>query len=166
MAAKQGSQVVSIDFDPVVIGRLYQQAKKLDLDILPLVIDFARPSPGIGWQNRENRSFLDRAKGQFDLVLMLAVIHHLVVQERIPLNEIAFLMSEITKKHLIIEYVSPDDPMFRRIARGRDPLYTHLTQDFFEKVFGRYFNIQFKKNVGDACRTIYLMEKKMLSGVK
>jgi SAM-dependent methyltransferase len=200
IAAKQGCRVVSIDFDPVVIGRLFQKADEQNLDILPLVIDFGRPSPGIGWQNREHSSFLDRAKGHFDLVLMLAVIHHLLVQERIPMNEIAFLLAEMTKKHLIIEYVSPEDPMFRRIARGRDSLYTHLTQDFFEKVFGRYFNILSKEackndlndlsenttaeeknasgmphsrsnrlshsctlpkqQVGDAHRTIYLMEKK------
>ena len=33
-------------------------------------------------------SFLDRARGNFDAVLMLAVIHHMLVTERVPLADI------------------------------------------------------------------------------
>ncbi len=58
------------------------------LDVLPLVVDLTRPTPAVGWRNQECASFLDRARGGFDLVLMLAVVHHMLVTERIPLEDL------------------------------------------------------------------------------
>src|SRR5205085_2914398 len=98
LAAKAGAEVVAIDSDPACIGMLWRIAQDQKLNILPLVLDFSRPSPALGWANAECRSFLDRASGSFDCVLMLAVIHHLLVTERIPLEEILRLLSELTAK--------------------------------------------------------------------
>jgi len=58
--------VVAIDNDPAVCGRLFIEARKQGADVLPLVVDFARPSPAIGWCCTEQRSFLDRASKAFD----------------------------------------------------------------------------------------------------
>ncbi len=81
LAARTGSPVVAIDFDPAVVGSIWRRAAAENLDVLPLVVDLARPSPATGWRNRECQSFLDRAcdpsTGRFDLVLMLAVAHHM-----------------------------------------------------------------------------------------
>src|SRR5262249_16209191 len=84
MAARSRPSVVAIDSDPAVIGSLWRKAVADRLEILPLVVDITRPSPSIGWRNQECASFLDRARGQFDLVMMLAVVHHMIVTERIP----------------------------------------------------------------------------------
>jgi len=65
-AAKQGAQVVAIDSDRAVVGRLWSAAARDHLDILPLVVDLTRPTPGMGWRNSECASFIERATGHFD----------------------------------------------------------------------------------------------------
>jgi len=74
---------------------------------------FVSSEPAEGWRNRECASFLERATGAFDMGLMLAVLHHLLVTERIPLDEVLDLAAELTTDLLIIEFVPPDDEMFQ-----------------------------------------------------
>lgn len=159
LAARHGAEVVSIDQDSSVIGALWKDANSENLNILPLVIDFARPTPALGWNNAEYPSFLERSRGYFDVVFMLAVMHHLVVNDQIPLDEIMNLASQVTNRFLIIEYVAPDDPQFKRLARGRDSLYKHMSADFFELTATNYFQILRKQEVGNHNRILYIMEK-------
>src|SRR5712692_8026377 len=160
MAARAGASVVAIDYDSVVVGEVWRQAKAEDLDILPLVVNLARPSPSIGWRNRERSSFLDRARGQFDAVVMLGVLHHLLVSEQIPLPQIIELAAELTTDLLAIEFVAPDDPMFRCIARGRDHLFTSLTKEFFEETCSKHFDPVRCERLDQTNRWLYLMRRK------
>jgi SAM-dependent methyltransferase len=160
IAARTGASVVAIDYDPVVVGEVWRQARAEDLNILPLVVNLARPTPAIGWLNQENSSFLERARGAFDAVLMLGVIHHLLVSERIPLPEIIKLAAELTNDLLVIEFVAPDDPMFRRIARGRDHLFTDLTKESFEQTCNERFDTIRCERLDQTSRWLYLMKKK------
>ncbi len=160
LAARQGSSVVAIDYDPVVVGEVWRRARAEALDVLPLVVNLTRPTPSTGWLNSECPSFLERARGSFDLVLMLAVVHHMLVSERIPLPQIIKLASEITTKLLIIEYVPPDDPMFRRITRGRDHLHRDLTRGGFESACREFFETVRAVPLGETGRWLYLLHKR------
>jgi hypothetical protein len=121
-------------------------------------VDLTRPSPATGWRNTEAASFLERARGRFDLVLMLAVIHHMLVSERVPLEEILDLAADLTRDAAVIEYVDPADPMFRRLTRGRDALHAGLTRASFEQAAGRRFHIVRAQEQGT--RTLYFLRKK------
>ena len=160
LAAQHGARVIAIDSDPIVVGQVWRRAVSKNLDILPLVVDLSRPSPGIGWRNRECPSFLERSAGTFDLVLMLAVLHHLLVSERIPLGEVMALAAELTKDCLVIEFVPPTDPMFRRITRGRDELFDSFDQRAFEGACERAFIILRAQRLGQTGRYLYLLRKK------
>ena len=160
IAAAQDASVVAIDQDPVVVGQVWHTAAAEGLNILPLVVDLTRPSPGVGWRNIENPSFIERAKGSFDAVLMLAVIHHMMVSERIPLNEILALVAEITTDILIIEFIGTDDPMFLQLTRGRKDLFSYLTREYFEQACGRYFTILRFEELEESKRWIYLLQRK------
>lgn len=159
LAARHGASVVAIDYDAVVVGEVWRRASVEGLEILPLVVNLARPTPGIGWRNQECPSFLERAHQGFDAVLMLAVVHHLLVSERIPLAEIVDLAAELTTDTLVIEFIAPADPMFRRISRGRDPLFQYLTQPFFESTCRKRFEIVRCERLGETHRWLYLMRK-------
>ena len=159
VAAQHGARVIAIDADPAVVGRVWRRAAAENLDILPLVVDLCRPSPSIGWRNRECPSFLERATGTIDLVLMLAVLHHLVVTERIPLAEVIALAAELTTDFLIIEFVPREDPMFRRITRGRDKLFESFNQHAFERACERGFTIVQSQQLGQTSRRLYLLRK-------
>jgi len=158
-AAKCGASVVAIDTDPVVVGRLWRRARRENLDILPLVANISAPTPAMGWRNRECPSFLERTRGRFDCVLMLAVIHHLLITERVPLSEILDLAAEITTDLCVVEFIGPDDSMFKRLLRGREHLFAALTQPAFEAECLRRFEIVRTQHVEGTARWLYLLRK-------
>jgi len=160
LSAKQGAKVIGIDYDPTVIGLAWQRAVGQKLDFLPLCVDLTRPTPGVGWQNRESKSFLERAENKFDCLLMLAVVHHITVSEGIPLQETVELVSKITKRALILEYIDPSDETFQGLTRGREELYKDLTPERFETLFGNRFHVVEKRPTSRPTRIMYLLEKR------
>ena len=118
------------------------------------------PSPAVGWRNRECPSFLDRALGAFDVVLILAVIHHMLITERIPLADIIDLAAELTTDLLVIEFIGPEDEMFRRLTRGRDALHRDLSQTDFEATCRCRFDIVRNCKLEGLERWLYLLRKK------
>ena len=159
LAARSGASVVAIDSDAVVVGAIWRKARVEKLEILPLVVDLTRPTPGIGWRNQECPSFLDRARGSFDCVLMLAVVHHMLVTERVPLAEILALAAELTTRFAIIEFIGPDDSMFRRLVRGREELHASLGVRSFEDACRPHFEILRSEHVGGTQRWLYLLRR-------
>jgi SAM-dependent methyltransferase len=160
IAAKSGASVVAIDYDPVVLDNVWLRASAEKLNILPLAVNLTRPTPGTGWRNQECASFLSRARGKFDAVLMLAVIHHMLITERVPLDEIIGLAAELTTDILIIEFVSPEDSMFRRLTRGREELHSNLTPAVFEEACRRHFDIVRSQHVEGSTRRLYILRKR------
>jgi SAM-dependent methyltransferase len=141
MAVAAGAEVVSLDMDAAAIEILWQTAARRNQPITALVANIARPTPAAGWRNREHLSLLDRLTGHFDLVLMLAVIHHLILREQLPLMHIAELCASLTNRWLLLEWVPPSDPMFQEWLRGRDDLYGHLTEEDLKQAFAPFFRV-------------------------
>jgi SAM-dependent methyltransferase len=160
MAAAAGASVVSIDSDPETVASLWRAASAASADVLPLVVDFARPTPPAGWRGREHAGFLERAEGFFDCVLLLAVTHHLMVTDQIPLAEIFDAVASLTTCWLVVEYVGPQDPMFRRLARGRDHLYRGYGRPVFDKCARGSFDIVNCLDIPSSDRAIYLLRRK------
>jgi SAM-dependent methyltransferase len=160
LAARAGAEVVAVDLDPVCAGAIWRRAREQKSNILPLAVNLARPSPALGWRNAECASFLDRATGAFDGVLMLALIHHLLVTERIPLEEILRLASQLTNQLLVIEFIEPEDEMFRRLTRGRESLHASLTAAAFEGASAAHFEIVRSLPLPGTRRRMYCLKRK------
>ncbi|HSU54782.1 MAG TPA: class I SAM-dependent methyltransferase, partial [Candidatus Dormibacteraeota bacterium] len=159
-AAKTGAEVVAIDSDPACVSRIWARAHSEKLNVLPLVIDLARPTPALGWRYQECASFLSRSTRAFDCVLMLAFIHHLLVNERVPLREIISLAAELTSAYWVVEFVAPEDQMFRELTRGREALHDSLTQQVFETACGEFFDQVKSRAIPNTQRVLYLFRKK------
>jgi SAM-dependent methyltransferase len=160
LAARSGAEVVAIDSDLAVISSTYRKAMEHHSKILPLAVNFARPTPALGWDNAETRTFLDRAYGYFDAVLMLGILHHLMVTERLPVSEILALANRLTKKWVLIEYVGKEDPMFLHLARGRETLYEDWTLDFFQSCCRQCFDVVEAVRLGESHRWLFLLLKR------
>lgn len=160
VAARAGAGVVGIDYDPVVVGETWRNAREQRLNILPLVVNLTRPTPGAGWRNRECSGFLERAAGGFDAALMLAVVHHMLVTERVPLDEILDLAAELTTDLLIVEFIAPEDSMFKRLTRGREDLHRDLDVTAFESSCQRRFEVVRSRRLDSAFRWLYLLRRK------
>ena len=158
MAAEAGAKVVALDSDAAAIEALWRTVERERQPITALVANIARPTPAVGWRNSEQLSLLHRLEGQFDLVLMLAVIHHLILREQLPLAHIAGLCANLTRRWLILEWVPPSDPMFQEWLRGRDDLYGHLSEDDLNKAFAPFFRVADRTELGNR-RVLMLLER-------
>ena len=160
MAAGAGASVVSIDRNPENAGALWNAARAAQPDILPLVVDFARPTPAAGWRCMEHASFLDRAEDFFDVALLLDGIHHFMVADAIPLDQIFDVLATLTTRWLVIEFIGPADPQFRRLARGRDALYQWYGRSAFEDCARRSFDVVKTLDTESSDRALYLLRRK------
>lgn len=158
IAAAKGAFVVSIDSDPACTEYLYLRMKRETkaMSVLPLTMDLANPSPGLGWNNNERLSL--NSRGKTDLLLALALIHHLVISNNIPLMNIAEWFHNLTT-HLLIEYIPPSDPMIQKLISRRFDEHLPYTKELFLSSFGNYFECQDEIRLNND-RSLFMFRKK------
>ena len=148
---------IAADFDPYCINKLYNDLKiSGEKNIQPLIVDLSNPSPAIGVNNKERTSFL--ARFRVDLVLALALVHHLAIGKNIPFEMIADLFQNISST-LIIEFVPREDEKVQLMLAGKKDIYPGYTEEKFEKAFGNYFRVLNKEAIAGTGRTLYLMTR-------
>ena len=157
IAARHSRHTVAFDIDPAAVELHYREIKRRDerTDVLPLVLDLTNPSPALGWANRERDSLAGRSP--VDLVLALALIHHLAIGNNVPFERVAYELSRLARS-LVIEFVPKDDPKVRFMLASREDIFDRYSQDDFERAFEARFRITSKDPVGDSGRTLYLMD--------
>ena len=112
-------------------------------------------------QGREIISFSERAREKFDLVLVLAVMHHLIISSGIPCHELIGAVAECTKEYVAMEYISPVDVMVKNLMNIYDyPLECYPVEDNFVEILGNYFDVFDRQVLVDGERTAYLLSKK------
>ena len=155
LAVEHGAgRVVAVDSDHLVIDRLYRQLRdEHDERILPLVLDLSDPSPGLGWRGVERRRFVDRVRP--DLVLCLAVVHHLALTNTVPFDEIVAFLAEFGAP-LVVEFPHRDDAMAARLlGRKRDGLFDHYDLPQWEKALETRFRVVTRSVLPSGRRTLY-----------
>ncbi len=161
LLSEKNIHTISADFDPYCINRLYTSIKGKGIkNIQPLVLDLSKPSPAIGVNNKERSSFINRTN--VDLVLALALIHHLVIGKNIPFIRVAEFFRSITK-YLILEFVPLQDEKVRFMLeqKGTTPIDYDINN--FEFSFEQYFTIEKKENISGSNRILYLLKKKYIA---
>ncbi len=158
IASAKGIFIVSSDIDPVAVEKNYQESRKgKEKNLLPLLIDLTNPSPGIGWENSERASFIER--GPVDLVMALALIHHLAISNNLPLERIADFFAKVGE-WLIIEFVPKEDSQVQRLLSSRKDIFPEYHESGFEASFKQFFKLVRKEAIQDSKRTLYLFRRK------
>ena len=160
IAARLGAKVVGIDSDSPAIDEAWRLNRLEVSKILPLVVDFARPTPALGWRNGEQQSFTERSYKRFDCVLLLAVVHHLTLVEGVSFLAIFEVVSRCTVKGVIVEYIPPNDSMMKGLLTNREHLLPAISQDRFEEAFGHWFTVIRKSRLGNSLRWLYFLKLK------
>ncbi len=159
LGVEQGAQVVSFDIDPVAVEKNYLHCRKeKETLLLPLVMDFTNPSPGLGFASKERESLTDR--GPADLLMALAIIHHLAISDNLPFNYLARYFANLGQ-WLLIEFIPKHDSQVRRLLASRKDIFKDYTQDHFEEHFSRYFKIVRQQAIHDCERVLYLMKNQL-----
>lgn len=157
ISSKIGIPTISFDIDPVAVEKNYQECiKNKEKNILPLILDLTNPSPNMGWENKERKSFLDR--GPPEMVLSLALIHHLAISNNLPLEMISNFFKKICT-FLVIEFIPKSDSQVQRLLSTREDIFEKYNQETFELEFKENFEILEKINVTDSERVIYMMKR-------
>jgi hypothetical protein len=158
VAASCGADVVAVDQSHDTIEVLYRRLRREPAKITPVVVDLRSPSPGIGYRNEERPPFFERVSS--DCVMALALIHHLIVSGNMTMEAVRELFAGIVKRHLILEFVPPDDEMFRKLTMFRRDEFGYLTLENCIEVFSSCFHLEARAQVPHSGRTLLLFRKK------
>lgn len=160
LAANKKITTIAWDIDPIAIENGYNFIKETNnVYLLPLLLDLTNPSPSLGWANMERDSFMKR--GPVDMIMALALIHHLSISNNVPLDDSAQFFNTLCK-YLIIEFVPKSDSQVQKLLKNRKDIFTNYTLNDFENIYSKYFKIIKKTTIKDTVRTLYLLESKKI----
>ncbi len=148
-------QTVAWDYDMGCVEMMYRRVCESSASrLLPLVLDLTNPTPALGFAGNERMSLVER--GPVDLVLMLAVIHHVAITYNVPFDRMAAWLASLCR-WLIIEFVPKDDPQVQRLLRSRDDIFEGYHEHLFEKAFSCYFTQVRKDILPNSSRKLVLL---------
>ena len=158
IASEREIPTLSCDVDPSCVELNYREiSQRKEKNLLPILVDLNNPSPGLGWQNEERDSFVER--GPADMILALALVHHLALSNNVPFERIAGFFASIGNS-LIVEFVPKTDSQVQKMLMNRIDIFDKYDVDHFEESFSHYFTIENKEHVVSSDRIIYLMKKR------
>ena len=158
LGSEKGIPSIAFDIDPIAVEKNYLQIKtQKEENLLSIISDLTNPTPAIGWANKERMSFIQ--KGKADVVMVLALIHHLSISNNLPFEKTASFFSEFAK-NLIIEFVPKSDSKVKILLSTREDIFPNYTEECFENEYSKYFDIIEKIKIDNTERTLYLMKNK------
>jgi predicted RNA methylase len=153
-ALASGDYAVALDADPLVVDQLYRSLRdRRDERILPVTMDVANMSAPVGWRGNERPGFIDRVRP--DLVLMLAVVHHLAITDMIPLEEVVALLADL-RAEVVVEVPDPEDDMVRRLMRSKkEREVERYSVEAFERACAPAFDVAERETLPSGHRHLY-----------
>jgi hypothetical protein len=153
-AARSGSQVVAFDPDLTCVTRLYRETRKSALPILPLFMDFTKPTPARGLGSYDSIAATDRF--QCEMVLALGLLDHPAFDKRIRLDAVIDGLSLFTRRWLLLEFT----PRVSRLTSSSEPKNSTASSleeatALLERRFGRITRLAFQPED----RVVLLCEK-------
>ncbi|MCX8081145.1 MAG: class I SAM-dependent methyltransferase [Bacteroidia bacterium] len=156
MLSDFASLIVTVDADHDALEYLYEKIKKMNLrKVIPVHDSFSYPLPNYGWNLSERINFISFKK--FDLTLFLALYHHVRIADSIPADKIFLKLKELTN-FLFIEYISPEDPMLKKINLTRQMNLETYEFEFHKNLYD-HFNVLDKTELTNS-RIIYFCQAK------
>ncbi len=156
VAAERSGVVVAVDADQDAVDWLYREVRQSGPgNVIPLVMDLANLSPGQGWAGRERPAF--DARRSPDMVLCLALVHHLRVAANIPLPLFIGWLRSLDST-CILEFVGRNDEMFQTLLENKREDYADYTAENFESEVRRRFSVRDRLKLKGGLRELFLLE--------
>lgn len=156
VAAAHSGTVVAVDSDPDAVDLLYRKLRSEGPgNVIPLVMDLANLSPSQGWAGAERPAFDQRRSP--DLVLCLALVHHMRVAANVPLPLFIGWLRTL-EATVICEFVGRDDEMFHKLLENKKEDYPDYTLESFEAEVRKHFTIEDRLDFKDGLRELFLLE--------
>jgi SAM-dependent methyltransferase len=159
IAAEGAGHVVAIDADQGPVELFYRDLREAgDGKILPLTMNVVDPSPALGWRGLERKPLLER--GGPDLVLALALVHHIAIGANVPVKEIVDWLGSLGGA-VLVEFPTREDPMVKKLlAPKREGLHPDYEREFFERCLHEAFDVRRSERLGSETRVLYFATPK------
>jgi hypothetical protein len=161
LAGQRNISTVAWDYDYGAVQQHYENIKASNHEhcsVLPLVQDLSNPSPAVGWSNHERDSFIERAQG-VDMVSALALIHHVVIANNVPIDHFVRFLTSLGK-YAIVEFVPKTDHKVQTLLKSRQDIFDDYNRATFEEILRRYFTIERIDEIQESSRVLYLLRSK------
>lgn len=160
--AALGAYTVSIDSDLEAVERNYNLARReLNRMVLPLHIDLMSPTPSTGFAHRERSSLGQR--GPADMVVALALIHHLCLGRNLPIPMLVEWLSELGGS-LLIEFVPKSDPQAQRLLQSRQDIFDGYSESCLETALANAYATVERHIIPESPRVLYLCQSPKVHG--
>lgn len=149
-----GGYAVALDADAGAAERLARAvATERNPAVQPLWMDLANPSAAQGWGEVEREGLADR--GPADLVLALALVHHLAIGHNVPLPAIAAYLGRLGRR-IVVEWVPKDDPQTQRLLRSRPDIFADYDEVAFRAALETQFVLEPPVRLPGSSRALYV----------
>ena len=148
--------VVSLDGDHAAVEKLYLKEKEeKNSNILPLVMNLSNISPGQGWAGSERQAF-DKRKGP-DLVLCLALIHHIRMSANIP-NVLFLEWLRSLNSDVVLEFVNREDEMVVKLLTNKKEQYEDYDIEQFISEAELFFAVENREPLKGGKRELFFLK--------
>lgn len=130
MAANYSKQVVSFHTDDLSARQLYLEAKKKNLSILPLLMDFNSPNCGLSneWYSPAHQRL------KCELTLALNLVEKLVFKHKLDFDRIVTRLAKFSQRWLVVEFVPRVDRDLVRFGWYRLDYFMEILNKHFKRV--------------------------------
>lgn len=158
IAAEYAERVISLEADENCVDKIEEKISIKNSNIFTLTGNIAEPSPTLGFLNRGTESIYKR--GEADVVLGLALVHHLHICNRLSFEQIVRIFSTFSSKYLIIEFIPATDNKVKILVKNKKLELNIYNQVSFKNQLNEWFEIKEEIILNKSERILYLLKKK------
>ncbi|WP_176785825.1 hypothetical protein [Propionivibrio dicarboxylicus] len=159
LALDVGSKVIALDGDHDAVQSMYLQRRN-NLALFPVLARLDDIHSGRGWGGEEHPGLMQRLQSCADVVLMLALLHHLAVSAAVSLENVAHFAAACSRRWLIVEWLAPTDSQLLQLCAQRCRNADDFSLDKQRQAFlSAGFKLQEEISLSGGHRILALLEK-------
>lgn len=159
IAAEYAERVISLEGDENCVDEIEDKISIKNSNVYTLLGNVAEPSPTIGFLNSGTESIYKKGGGS-DVVLSLALVHHLHISNRLNFEQICLIFVKFSSKYLIVEFIPIADIKVQILIKDKSINLTNYSEVHFTKALSKWFLIKEAISLKDSCRRLFLLEMK------
>ena len=158
IAAEYAERVISLEGDEKCVDEIVEKISIKNSNVFTLIGNVAEPSPTIGYLNSGTESIYKR--GRSDVVLGLALVHHLHISNRLSFPQIVEVFALLSTSYSIIEFIPITDNKVQILIKNKKIDLNKYNQDAFTKALKVWFEIKKIVELSKSKRVLYFLERK------
>jgi hypothetical protein len=149
---------VVVDSDLGCVDACYRAAHRSRKPVVALWRDLLSPTAASGWAGEERASLSDR--GPADLVLALALVHHLCLTGQVPMERVSHWIRSLGR-WAVVEVPDRTDPLVMELAKRNPAQAARYDRDMFRAALAADFDIVSELSLTGLPRTLFLLRTRV-----